>query len=30
LRLIPILILTTFALRTVLIRQADKIRHGAE
>ncbi len=30
LRLIPILILATFALRTVLIRQADKIRHGGE
>jgi hypothetical protein len=30
LRLIPILILATFALRTVLVRQADKIRHGDE
>jgi hypothetical protein len=30
LRLIPILILATFALRTVLVRQADKIRHGGE
>ncbi len=28
LRLIPVLILATFALRTVLVRQADKIRHG--
>ncbi len=28
LRLIPMLILATFALRTVLVRQADKIRHG--
>ena len=30
LRLIPMLILGTFALRTVLVRQADKIRHGGE
>jgi len=30
LRLIPILILATFALRTVLVRQADKIRHEGE
>jgi hypothetical protein len=30
LRLIPVLILATFALRTVLVRQADKIRHGGE
>ena len=30
LRLIPILILATFALRTVLIHQADKIRHDGE
>jgi hypothetical protein len=30
LRLIPMLILATFALRTVLVRQADKIRHGGE
>ena len=30
LRLIPLLILGTFALRTVLVRQADKIRHGGE
>jgi hypothetical protein len=30
LRLIPILILGTFALRTVLVRQADKIRHDGE
>jgi hypothetical protein len=30
LRLIPVLILATFALRTVLVRQADKIRHGDE
>ena len=30
LRLIPLLILGTFALRTVLVRQADKIRHGNE
>jgi hypothetical protein len=30
LRLIPILILATFALRTVLVRQADKIRHGGD
>jgi hypothetical protein len=30
LRLIPILILATFALRTVLVRQADRIRHGGE
>ena len=30
LRLIPILILATFALRTVLVHQADKIRHGGE
>jgi hypothetical protein len=30
LRLIPLLILATFALRTVLVRQADKIRHGGE
>ncbi len=30
LRLIPVLILATFALRTVLIRQADRIRHGGE
>ena len=28
LRLIPILILATFALRTVLVHQADKIRRG--
>jgi hypothetical protein len=28
LRLIPILILASFALRTVLVRQADKIRRG--
>ena len=30
LRWIPILILATFALRTVLVRQADKIRHDGE
>ena len=30
LRLIPLLILGTFALRTVLVRQADKIRHGGD
>jgi hypothetical protein len=30
LRLIPVFILATFALRTVLVRQADKIRHGGE
>jgi hypothetical protein len=30
LRVIPVLILATFALRTVLVRQADKIRHGGE
>ena len=30
LRLIPMLILATFALRTVLVRQADKIRHGGD
>ena len=30
LRLIPMLILATFALRTVLVRQADKDRHGGE
>ena len=30
LRLIPILILATFALRTVLVHQADKIRRGSE
>ncbi len=30
LRLIPILILASFALRTVLVRQADKIRRGDE
>ena len=30
LRLIPILILATFALRTILVRQADKIRHEGE
>jgi uncharacterized RDD family membrane protein YckC len=30
LRLIPILILALFALRTVLVHQADKIRHGDE
>ena len=30
LRLIPILILALFALRTMLVRQADKIRHGGE
>ena len=30
LRLIPILILASFALRTVLVRQADKIRHEGE
>ena len=30
LRLIPILILATFALRTMLVRQADKIRHDGE
>ena len=30
LRLIPVLILATFALRTILVRQADKIRHGGE
>jgi len=30
LRLIPILILATFALRTVLVHQADKIRHDGE
>jgi len=30
LRLIPMLILATFALRTVLVRQADKIRRGGE
>ncbi len=29
-RLIPILILATFAFRTVLVRQADKIRHNGE
>jgi len=30
LRLIPILILALFALRTMLVYQADKIRHGGE
>ena len=30
LRLIPILILATFTLRTMLVRQADKIRHNGE
>ena len=30
LRLIPILILATFALRTVLVHQADKIRRSGE
>jgi hypothetical protein len=30
LRLIPMLILATFALRTVLVHQADKIRHDGE
>jgi hypothetical protein len=30
LRLIPILILATFALRTVLVHQADKIRRGGD
>ena len=30
LRFIPILILASFALRTMLVRQADKIRHGDE
>jgi hypothetical protein len=30
LRFIPVLILATFALRTVVVRQADKIRHGGE
>ena len=30
LRLIPILILALFALRTMLVHQADKIRHGGE
>ncbi len=30
LRLIPILILATFALRTYVARQADKIRHDGE
>jgi hypothetical protein len=30
LRLIPILILGTFALRTVVARQADRIRHDGE
>jgi hypothetical protein len=30
LRLIPILILALFALRTLLVYQADKIRHGGE
>jgi hypothetical protein len=29
-RWIPILILATFAFRTVMARQADKIRHGGE
>jgi len=30
LRLIPMLILAAFALRTVLVHQADKIRHDGE
>ncbi len=30
LRLIPIVILATFALRTVLVQQADRIRHDGE
>ena len=30
LRLIPVLILALFALRTMLVHQADKIRHGGE
>ena len=30
LRLIPILILAVFALRTMLVHQAHKIRHGGE
>jgi hypothetical protein len=30
LRLIPILILALFALRTMLVHEADKIRHGGE
>ena len=30
LRLIPVLILATFAMRTVLVHQADKIRHNGE
>ena len=29
-RLIPIVILATFAMRTMLVRQADKIRRGGE
>jgi hypothetical protein len=29
-RWIPILILATFAFRTVLVRQADKIRNSGE
>jgi hypothetical protein len=29
-RWVPILILATFAFRTVMARQADKIRHGGE
>jgi hypothetical protein len=29
-RVIPILILGTFAFRTVMARQADKIRHGGK
>ena len=30
LRLIPIVIIGSFALRTVLARQADRIRHGGD
>ena len=30
LRLIPILVISSFALRTVLARQADRIRRGGE
>ena len=29
-RVVPILILATFAFRTVMARQADKMRHGGE
>ncbi len=29
-RWVPILILGTFAFRTVMARQADKIRHGGD